>query len=240
MRRRRKRTAAKITPEMCLRDLTVMAQEQQGTEMYVRGIRVRLGRMQAAMGIRQLAARWGLSTPTVQKRLRQLAEGRIAIQSSNVINIITIMPRKAEAVPATERKAEVQPRKRDTAPKKPQKISYAPEVRMTEEEHAKLVADYGEDGARWMVEKLDGYKAASGRTYKSDYRAILNWVVNEYKKNQTKQQNVTIYGGNQVYTSRSEIERRQREKEFREHIEQKLRRADSYRFGAAVSDDLPF
>lgn len=69
-------------------------------------------------------------------------------------------------------------------PKKPQKHRYAPEVLLTEAEYNKLVTEYGEDGARWMITKLDNYKAARGTTYKSDYRAILNWVVREYQREQ--------------------------------------------------------
>ena len=38
-----------------------------------------------------------------------------------------------------------------------------------------------------MITVLDNYKGQSGKTYKSDYRAILNWVVErvqeEFKKN---------------------------------------------------------
>ena len=55
---------------------------------------------------------------------------------------------------------------------------------MTETEYGKLVTDYGEDGAKRLVEILDNYKAASGHTYKSDYRAILNWVVKRYQDEQ--------------------------------------------------------
>lgn len=64
------------------------------------------------------------------------------------------------------------------------KHTYAETVKMTETEYGKLVADYGEDGAKRLVEILDNYKAASGHTYKSDYRAILNWVVKRYQDEQ--------------------------------------------------------
>lgn len=66
-------------------------------------------------------------------------------------------------------------------PKTEPKHKYAETVKMTEAEYGKLVSEYGEDGAKRLVELLDNYKAASGRTYKSDYRAILNWVVEKYK-----------------------------------------------------------
>ena len=66
-------------------------------------------------------------------------------------------------------------------PKTETKHKYAETVKMTETEYGKLVSEYGEDGAKRLVELLDNYKAASGHTYKSDYRAILNWVVEKYK-----------------------------------------------------------
>jgi hypothetical protein len=32
-----------------------------------------------------------------------------------------------------------------------------------------------------MIKVLDNYKGASGKTYESDYRAILNWVIDRVK-----------------------------------------------------------
>ncbi len=61
--------------------------------------------------------------------------------------------------------------------KKPTKKNYAPSVNMTEEEHQKLIDKYGPDQTQRMIEKLSNYKEATGKRYKSDYRAILNWVV---------------------------------------------------------------
>lgn len=66
----------------------------------------------------------------------------------------------------------------------PKKIHYAEFVTMTEEEYNKLVDKYGEENTQKMIEKLDNYKGAKGKTYKSDYRAILNWVVDEIMKEQ--------------------------------------------------------
>lgn len=71
-------------------------------------------------------------------------------------------------------------------PPKPSKHKYAEYVLMTEAEYQKLVAAHGEEGAKWMITKLDNYKAARGTTYKSDYRAILNWVVEEYTRARMK------------------------------------------------------
>ena len=71
-------------------------------------------------------------------------------------------------------------------PKSEVKHKYTDTVKMTEAEYGKLVAEYGEEGAKRLVELLDNYKAATGRPYKSDYRAILNWVVDKYKDEQRK------------------------------------------------------
>ena len=62
------------------------------------------------------------------------------------------------------------------------KHTYADNVKMTEAEHTKLVEQYGEEATTKMVEILDNYKGASGKTYKSDYKAILNWVVKRYEE----------------------------------------------------------
>lgn len=96
-------------------------------------------------------------------------------------------PPEPEPEPVPAVKEEEHPEPTTTEPPKepkpkPQKKRYAEFVLMTEDEYKKLKDAHGEDGAKWMVKKLDDYKAARGMTYKSDYRAILNWVVPEYQK----------------------------------------------------------
>lgn len=59
----------------------------------------------------------------------------------------------------------------------PDKIAYADFVTMTEEEYRRLVDKHGEEKTARMIEVLDNYKGSIGRKYKSDYHAILNWVV---------------------------------------------------------------
>ena len=83
-------------------------------------------------------------------------------------------------------------------PKSDVKHKYTDTVKMTDTEYGKLVAEYGEDGAKRLVELLDNYKAASGRTYKSDYRAILNWVVDKYKEELRKSGKESSSGTNKV------------------------------------------
>ena len=54
---------------------------------------------------------------------------------------------------------------------------------MTQDEYEKLVVRLG-SGARVQsaIEILDNAKGAKGYKYKSDYRAILNWVIGELEK----------------------------------------------------------
>lgn len=67
-------------------------------------------------------------------------------------------------------------------PRTPSKKKYAEFVSMTNDEYSSLVAELGEAGAKRCVEILDNYKGANGKKYKSDYRAIRNWVVSRYEE----------------------------------------------------------
>lgn len=80
-------------------------------------------------------------------------------------------------------------------PKK--KTAYAEFVKLFDEEYKKLVEKFGEQKTIAMIEMLDNYKGARGATYKSDYRAILNWVVDAYNKRiPTQQRGQTPSGAN--------------------------------------------
>ena len=59
----------------------------------------------------------------------------------------------------------------------PKKIKYEDFVSMTEDEYQKLISKYGEVNTKAFIEKLNVFKGANGKKYKSDYMAILNWVV---------------------------------------------------------------
>ncbi len=60
---------------------------------------------------------------------------------------------------------------------KNEKKAYAEFVSMTRHEYETLVQQYGERDTKKMISKLDNYKGAHGKTYDSDYRTILLWVV---------------------------------------------------------------
>lgn len=71
--------------------------------------------------------------------------------------------------------------------KEEEKIHFAEFVSMTNAEYDKLVSTYGKDFADQCINSLDNYKGSTGKKYKSDYRAILSWVIDKVKqKTQTQ------------------------------------------------------
>ena len=207
----------KFNRPMCWIDLILLA-ESEPKDLSYRGIKVVVERGQIAISVRELSSRWSLSIPTVLKRLKEFVEEeRITVTRSNVVSIITILDYE-QYLPSAEPKQQPPPPPQAAKPSKPkpQKHHYAPDVLLTDEEYGKLVAEHGKDGATWMIQKLDGYKAARGMTYKSDYRAILNWVVREYKKQQQ-------YGTtSEIGQSASEMAKARRNAEFTDYIAGKL------------------
>lgn len=126
----------------------------------------------------------------------------------------TTMQEQAKTSKPNDSEEQAQPK--PPKPTKQPKHKYAPDVLMTDDEYNKLVDAYGKDGADWMIQKLDNYKAARGMTYKSDYRAILNWVVKEYQRQQANERTTT---NRQPYTDAA---KQQRDAEFGSYISSKL------------------
>lgn len=69
------------------------------------------------------------------------------------------------------------PTKETLTQKNPIKEKYLNSVHLTQEEYERLVKDYGQVMTDRFIEKLNNHKMAKDVTYKSDYHAILNWVV---------------------------------------------------------------
>ena len=67
------------------------------------------------------------------------------------------------------------------------RVSYGDFVSMTEAEYQKLVDMHGREDAERMIEILNNYKGATGKKYKSDYLAILNWVVGRLAEEKARQ-----------------------------------------------------
>ena len=72
-------------------------------------------------------------------------------------------------------------------------IKMAEFVSMTQDELDKLVDKYGKDFTDKCIEVLDNYKGSSGKKYKSDYRAILTWVVGKVNENKQKEKKTNAY-----------------------------------------------
>jgi len=69
---------------------------------------------------------------------------------------------------------------------KAKKYKYAEFVTLTRDEYTNLCVAHGEKAAKRMIEILDNYKGSKGKKYKSDYRTILNWVVDRYNEEYLK------------------------------------------------------
>lgn len=65
---------------------------------------------------------------------------------------------------------------------KEKKLKFADTVKLYQKEWDSLVEKFGEPFASKLIEELDYYKGSSGKRYKSDYKAILNWVVEKCEK----------------------------------------------------------
>lgn len=73
-----------------------------------------------------------------------------------------------------------------------EKKHFAEFVTMTNAEKEKLISTYGEEFTNQCISILDNYKGSSGKTYKSDYRAILSWVVDKIKEKEPKKKEKTF------------------------------------------------
>lgn len=90
------------------------------------------------------------------------------------------------------------------------KYQYADDVTLTRDEYAKLCEAHTEAGAKRMIEILSNYKGSKGKRYKSDYKAILNWVVDRYNQellqngiSQRQSERAPAYpGGGSAYNTR--------------------------------------
>ena len=61
--------------------------------------------------------------------------------------------------------------------KKINKNKYLDLVYLTEKEHQTLIKEYGVENTMKFYKKLSDYKGSKGKKYKSDYKAILSWVI---------------------------------------------------------------
>ena len=70
-----------------------------------------------------------------------------------------------------------------------EKKEYATQVKMTEKEYQDLIDTYGENMTKQLIEQLSLYKQAKGKSYESDYAAILYWVTERVRELEKKDAN---------------------------------------------------
>jgi hypothetical protein len=78
-------------------------------------------------------------------------------------------------------------KKQTKSKQKIEKIAFRESVLLTQVQHDKLLEEHGKTALEWMLDKLNNQKLSSGKTYQSDYHAILNWVVAAYKQSSNPQ-----------------------------------------------------
>lgn len=140
-----------------------------------------------------------LTSKGIQKRYKEIVRRRKDVEmyteyllidgTFGVNDDINPTPSKQEDSKSTQRKVnKTKLNKTEEDIKEPKvpkpkipKIKFAEFVSMTEDEHKKLVIEHGIESVDEMIKVLDNYKGASGKTYKSDYRAILQWVIDRVK-----------------------------------------------------------
>lgn len=55
-------------------------------------------------------------------------------------------------------------------------------VELSDAEYNKLLNEFAKHEVDWMIDKLNSYKLATGKSYKSDYGAIRKWVIDAFYK----------------------------------------------------------
>lgn len=72
------------------------------------------------------------------------------------------------------------PKKADKPPPSSKnKKRYIDHVFMTEDEHGKLLHNYGEAKTNHFIQKLDAYVGSKNKKYSSHYKTIINWILKE-------------------------------------------------------------
>lgn len=119
-----------------------------------------------------------------QTNVKPMSNQRQTNDTASLLKTDRQISRQAESIRAREpAETPVDVKKKN----EPEKRKYAEFVSMTNDEYSSLVTKLGEQGAKRCIEILDNYKGQSGKTYKCDYRAILNWVVTRYEEERAKQ-----------------------------------------------------
>lgn len=177
-------------------------------DVLFQGKRTTLKKGQLLTGRKSIAEKLNIDENKVQRILKTLEnEQQIEQQSSNKNRLITIVSwdkyqedeqqieqqvnnKRTTTEQQVNTNKNVKNIKNDNNNKKEnikeKKIHFAEFVSMTNAENEKLISTYGKEFTDQCIKVLDNYKGASGKTYRSDYRAILNWVIEKVKNTPVK------------------------------------------------------
>lgn len=129
-----------------------------------------------------------LTSEGIKKRASVVVEKRVKMRDKYQQTKAEV----SDAETTQETKVETPQSKGKERKVKESKNKYADYVSMTKSEYEKLVSEYGELQTRKMIKVLDNYKGSKGKTYKSDYRAILSWVADKVTKEQPQRQTQSV------------------------------------------------
>lgn len=84
-----------------------------------------------------------------------------------------------KSIHTLKEKEQEKEQEKDKEKEKEKKILVAACVEMFPEQYQKLKDDFGDEITQLAIDKLSQYKMSSGKTYKSDYHTLLNWVIEQ-------------------------------------------------------------
>ena len=113
---------------------------------------------------------------------RYLINGQLVNDNINLINV-DINPQRREEKSKEEKSKE---KNSNSKPAKPLKITYLEFVKLTEEEHNKLIDKLGELETNEYISRLNNYIGSKDKKYKSHYHTILTWWNKDQKTNVKK------------------------------------------------------
>lgn len=114
-------------------------------------------------------------------------KSHVTVTGRHAVDIDIELDKDIEKEYIEKDKTQIETDNKSKKDKEQKKIKFAEFVSMTNDEYQKLLVAYGEEATKRMIEILDNYKGSTGRKYKSDYRTILNWVVQRYEEEKNKQ-----------------------------------------------------
>ena len=131
----------------------------------------------------------GVITSYGIKRRAEMVTGKRTKMQEKYKKAKEVSGEVSDAETKEETKEETPQRKeKKTKEKEIKKNHYADNVTMTEDEHKKLIAEYGEAIIKEKIIDLDLWKGSKGKETKSDYLTVKAWIRKDQKevKPQTK------------------------------------------------------